>query len=451
MKIIIVGAGTVGAAICAQLAGEGHDITIVDKDTQTLFELSAKYDVFSVEGNGADITVLKKAGADRCELLIAVTSSDELNILCCAAARKIGTRHAIARVRNPEYSGLIQLMKDEMEISMTINPEYAVAKEIYRILRFPSAVKIDSFCRGRVELAEIVVDKDSPMLGSTLVDLRAKFNTKFLVCSVLRNGEAYIPKGYFRLEEGDVLCVTASEDEITKFFKAIRAYKHPVRSVLIVGGGRITYYLESLLKKGKIDSTVIEKDKALCRTIAEDFDCTVVCDDGTDRDVLLEEGLEKTDAFIALSDEDEENVVISMFAKSKQASKVVTLVNTMSYIDLFRSVGLDSIVSPKSATMSNILRYVRSFSSTRGAEIESVHKLMGDRVEALEFRVKEDVEGITNVPLKDLELRPGMLIACIVHKDEIVIPTGDDVVYNGDTVIVVTTEAQIKGIKEILK
>ena len=451
MKIIIVGAGTVGAAICQQLANEGHDITMVDKENSALYDISDKNDVFAVDGNGADVAVLEKAGADRADLLIAVTSSDELNILCCAAARKLGTHHTIARVRNPEYSGLVKLMKDEMEISLTINPEYAVAKEISRILRFPSAMKIDSFCRGRVELAEIEVDALSPLLGSTLYELRNKLNIRFLVCAVVRNGEAHIPKGYFKLEEGDVLCVTAPEDEITKFFKAIGAYKHPVRHVLIVGGGRITYYLEGLLKKAKIDSTVIEKDKELCRSLAEDFDCTVICGDGTDRDLLTEEGLEKTDAFLSLSDEDEENVILSMFAESKSSGKVVTLIRAMSYIDLFRSIGLESIVSPKSATMSYILRYVRSMNNTRGADIESVHKLMEDKAEALEFLVKENIDGITEIPLKELKLRSGLLIACIVHQDQIIIPSGDDLISRGDTVIVVTAQAQIKGIKDILK
>ena len=451
MKIIIVGAGTVGAAICQQLANEGHDITMVDKENAALYDISDKNDVFAVDGNGADVAVLEKAGADRADLLIAVTSSDELNILCCAAARKLGTHHTIARVRNPEYSGLVKLMKDEMEISLTINPEYAVAKEISRILRFPSAMKIDSFCRGRVELAEIEVDALSPLLGSTLYELRNKLNIRFLVCAVVRNGEAHIPKGYFKLEEGDVLCVTAPEDEITKFFKAIGAYKHPVRHVLIVGGGRITYYLEGLLKKAKIDSTVIEKDKELCRSLAEDFDCTVICGDGTDRDLLTEEGLEKTDAFLSLSDEDEENVILSMFAESKSSGKVVTLIRAMSYIDLFRSIGLESIVSPKSATMSYILRYVRSMNNMRGADIESVHKLMEDKAEALEFLVKENIDGITGIPLKELKLRSGLLIACIVHQDQIIIPSGDDLISRGDTVIVVTAQAQIKGIKDILK
>jgi len=451
MKILIVGGGSVGGAICAQLVGEGHDITVVDTDYGVLSELSAACDVFGVVGNGADVAVLRKAGADKTDLLVAVTSEDEINILCCAAAKKLGTGHTIARVRNPEYGELMQLMKQEMNLSLTINPELSVAKEIYRLIRFPYAAKIDTFCRGRVELAEFTVNEDSPLCGVTLYDLRNKLNIRFLVCCVLRDGVAHIPSGYFMMQAGDVICVTAPEEEIIRFFRTIGAYKRPVKDILIVGGGRITYYLEGLLKHGKIHSTVIEKNKVLCRELVENFDCTVVCENGIKQDVLLSEGLEKTDAFLALSEEDEENAIVSMYAKTKHVHKVVTLIGAMSYIDLFREAGLESIVSPQAVTTVNILRYVRSMANVRGSEIESLHRLMENHVEALEFLIKGDIEGFTNVSLKDMKLKSGVLLACIVHGDKVIIPSGNDMVQRGDTVIVVTTEGQIKGIKEILK
>ncbi|MBQ7383638.1 MAG: Trk system potassium transporter TrkA, partial [Clostridia bacterium] len=315
MNIVVVGGGMVGSTICSQLTLEGHNITLVDTNTATLTEISNSYDVFGVLGNGADLTVLKKAGTDRADLLIAVTSSDEINILCCAAGKKLGVKHTIARVRNPEYTELMSFMRSELNLSLTINPELSVAKEIYRMLRFPSATKIDTFCRGKVEVAEFTVGEDSPLCGASLNDLRAKFNIRFLVCAVLRGGETYIPKGFFNIEAGDVICVTAPEEDITRFFKAAGVYKHPIKDVLIVGGNRITYYLEALLQKGKINSTVIEQDKALCRELADEYSCTVICNDGTNQDVLLEEGLAKTDAFLALSDTDEENAIISMYAK----------------------------------------------------------------------------------------------------------------------------------------
>ena len=450
MKIVIVGGGSVGSAICAQLVGEGHDITVVDRDTAALTEICNTSDVFGVTGNGAEVSVLRKAGAEKADLLIAVTSGDEVNILCCSAARKLGTKHTVARVRNPEYSELVHLMKNEMNLSMTINPELAAAKEIYRFLRFPYAAKIDTFCRGRVEVAEFVVTPDSPLCGVTLNDLRTKLNLRFLVCCVLRKGEAHIPSGYFCIEAGDTICVTAAEDEIAAFFKAIKAYKQPVRDVLIVGGGRTAYYLIDLLEKSKLSATVIERDAARCRELAEDFSCTVICDDGTKQELLLEEGIEKADAFLALSDVDEENAIVSLYAKTKNIHKIATMIRSMSYVELFKNAGLENIVSPKQSTATYILRYVRAMANVRGSEIESLHTLMGGRVEALEFLVKDEIDGITDIPLKKLRPRAGILIACIVRRDRVIIPSGDDVIQKGDTVIVVTTGGQLKGMREIV-
>lgn len=451
MKIVIVGAGSVGAAICAQLASEGHDITIVDRDIAAINEISNVYDVAGVGGNGADVSVLRKAGAERADLLIAVASEDEINILCCAAAKKLGTKNTVARVRNPEYSGLMQLMKNEMSLSLTINPEYTAAKEIYRMLRLPSAAKVDTFCRGRVELVEFAVASDSPICEKSLNDLRSKFNIRFLVCSVMRGDEVHIPSGNFVIKAGDVISVTAPEAEITSFFKAIGAYKEPVRDVLIVGGGRTTYYLEGLLKQSRINSTVIEKDPELCQDLAEQYSCTVICDHGTKQNLLLEEGIERTDAFLALSSEDDENAIVSLYAKTKNVKKIVTMISSMSFVDLFKGAGLESIVSPKSSMASVILRYVRSMANTRDSEIESLHKIMDGSVEALEFAVKDEIDGITGVPLKSLRSREGVLIACIVHGDSVIIPSGDDKIRSGDTVIVIATSGQMNNIKDILK
>ncbi len=451
MKIVIVGVGSVGSAICSQLAGEGHDITLIDTDGDILAAITNKHDVFGVIGNGADISVLKKANTEKADLLIAVSSNDEINILCGLAAKKLGVKQTIARVRNPEYYELIQYLKNDMNILLTINPEYAVAKQIYRTLRFPSATKINTFCRGKVEMAQFTVPEGSPICNVTLNELRGKLDYRFLVCAVLRDDEAHIPNGFFSIKAGDEICVTAPEDDITKFFKTAGIYKTPVKDVLIVGGGRTTYYLEGLLEKGKIRSTVIEKNKQLCREIAGDFDCNVLCADGTDKEVLLEEGLSKADAFLALSDIDEENAVISMYAKSQGASKVITKISSFSYIDLFKNVGLDGIVSPKSSTASYMTRLIRAMANVRGSEIESLHRLLEDKVEALEFLIKENIDGLTDVPFKELRTRPGTLIACIERKEKILIPTGDDCIEKGDTVIIVTTLPQIKGIKEILK
>lgn len=449
MDIVIIGGGTVGAAICMQLATEKHNITVVDRDPGALGEITNVCDVFSVEGNGADVAVLRKAGAEKAELLIAVTSSDEINILCCAAAKKLGTGHTIARVRNPEYSGLMQLMRNEMSLSMTINPELAVAREAYRMLRFPAAAKISALCRGRVEIAEFLVPTDSPICGVTLNDLRARLNIRFVVCGVLRGEQVIIPSGNFSIQADDLICVTVPDEETTRFFAALGARKKPVKNVLIVGGGRITYYLEALLQRARINSTVIEKDPVLCEELAEQYDCTVIHGNGTRQELLEEEGLNRCDAILALSDVDEENAIVSMYARTRGVGKAITLIRAMSYVDFFKGVGLDSIVSPRSSTATHILRFVRSMSGVRGSEIESLHRLLSGQVEALEFLIKENIRGLTGQPLKKLHFRRGVLIACIVHHDKILIPTGDDVISNGDTVIVVTGE-RVRGIKDIL-
>ena len=450
MEIVIIGCGTVGSAICAQLSKEGHNITVVDEDAAAMTELCNTYDVYGVDGNGASISVLRKAGVDKAYLVIAVTASDEINILCCSASRKLGAHHTIARVRNPEYYELMQLMRQDMNLSLTINPEFYAAKEIYRMLRFPSAAKLETFCRGRVELAEFAITADSPFVGKTLHELRSYLNMNFLVCGVMRGTEIIIPSGDYHVEEGDVLGVTVPEEDTRSFFKAAGIYRHRLKDIMIFGGSRVTYYLQGLLKKSKFSSTVIEKNKEICRDLSAEFDCTVVCDNGAKQEVLLEEGIERTDAFLALSDTDEENAIVSMYAKSIGVPKVVTLINQMSYVDFFKSVGIDSVVSPKSSTAGYILRYVRSKMNASGdEEIESIHKIMGEHAEAIEFVIKDEIEGLTGIPLKKLKPKRGVLVICIAHKDQIIIPSGDDIISKGDTVVVVTSNAKINSIKDI--
>ena len=451
MNIIIVGSGAVGTAICAGLALENHNITVIDKNSAALAEVTCAYDVTGIEGNGADIAALRQAGADAADLLIAVTNEDELNILCCFAAKKLGTRHTVARVRNPEYAEFMALMKDDINLSMTINPEYAVAKEISRILRIPSASRIDSVCGGKVDLAEITVPENSSLIGLSLIALREKLKVKFLVCSVKRGDEIYIPSGDFVIEEGDTLGVTAGEAEIVEFFKAAGCYQSPVKELLIVGGGRVTYYLADLIRKRKMRVAVIEKDRSLAEDMArEHSDFTVIHGNGTDQNLLIEEGIEKADAFLALSGVDEENAIVSMFAKTKAVPKIITMISSLPYVDFFHGVGIDSIVSPKSSTVAYILRFVRSFAETDGSEIESLHRMMDGKIEALEFKVNEHIDGITGKPLKDIKKRRDCIVCCILRGDSVIIPSGTDTIEKSDTVVVISREGKMNSIKDII-
>lgn len=450
MKIIIVGGGTVGTAITSQLAAENHNVTVIDTDLSGITELSNICDVIGILGNGADVSVLKKADAQRADLIIAVTPSDEINILCCAAARKLGAKHTIARVRNPEYTELMNLMRQDMNLSMTVNPELDAAQALYRMLRYPSAAKVETFYRGRVELVEFTLPAESPICNKALSELRPTLKSRFLVCGVLRDDVMYIPSGDFVLKAGDVISMTAPDDDLTRLFKAIGIFKQPIRDVLILGGGRVTYYLETLLARSKIGSTVIEKNKELCYTLTEDFDCTVVCDDGTKQETLLEAGVEKADALLSLFDNDEQNVIMSIYAKTCRVPKIISLIKELSYVDFYKEMGLESIISPKSITASNILRFVRAMTQDASSEIESLHKIMGGKAEALAFIVKDDIEGITDLPLKELRPKSGILIACIIHKNKVIIPAGDDCIQKGDTVLIVTAGGTINSIKDIV-
>lgn len=454
MQIIVIGGGTVGAAICKQLSSEGHDLKLIDTDTDTLNEISNISDVFCLPGNGADVSVLREADADKAELLIALTASDEVNILACAAAKKLGAKHTIARVRTPEYAELMHFMKEEMNLSFTVNPDLEVAKSIHRMLRFPSVAKIDTLCRGRVEFAEFTITKDSSLCGKKLMDLRSIFHYGFLVCAVLRNDEIYIPSGDSCLEAGDEICITASEEDLPHLLKEFGLYSDPVKNVLIVGGGRTTYYLQKMLHQSKIKMTIIEKDKVRCHELAELCPCIAICDNGTKQELLIEQGLEQIDAFLALSDSDEENVIISMYAKTVSRGKIITRVNSMSYAELFKDIGLDGIISPQTSTVNDIVRYARSIANAhkdKTSEIESLHRFMDDSMETLEFRINEEIEGITGVPLKFLRKRSGILIACIVRNNRVLIPYGNDEIHSGDTVIVATAQGQMNNIKDILR
>ncbi len=451
MKIIIAGAGSVGGAICRELVCEGHAITVLDSSEDAITALSNLYDVTGVIGSCTDLDALREAGAGRADLLIAVTASDEINLLCCFAARKLGAKNTAARVRNPEYSSLTELTRQDMGLGLVINPELCAARTISRVLRLPSATRVDTFCDGRVETIELTVGEDSFLAGKSLYRLREELGISFLICGIERGGKVFIPDGRTEILKDDTVCVTTSVDDTVKLLKAIKSYKRPVKNLMIVGGGRTTYYLCELLRHTKTDITVIEKNADICRELSLDHGVTVINGDGMRQELLIEEGLERADAFLALSGVDEENAISSMFAATMKVPVVITMISSLPYVSFFKSAGLDNIVSPKHSTVGQILKFVRGMADSRGSEIRAIHHMMAGALESLEFNITDAISGITDIPIKDIKRKDGVLIACIVRGSEIIIPSGLDTILVGDSVIVVAKGTALNSIKDILK
>ena len=451
MKIVIVGDGKVGQALTGRLAEEGHDLVVIDSSPEALRTSVEVHDVMGISGNGASYAVQKEAGVEDADLLIAATSGDELNLLCCLVAKKLGARHTIARVRNPDYADQLVMMREDLGLSMTVNPEMAAATEIARMLRFPSALKLDSFARGMVELVEIKVKEGSPLLGQALYTLSSHLGIRILICAVRRGEEVYIPTGSFVLQQGDKISITATPSEMDSLFRKLGIYRHKIHRVMVVGGGRIAYYLAKQLLKLGMSVKIIEKDAARCELLSEALPkARIILGDGSDRELLEEEGIEEMDALVALTGMDEENIIISMYAGTLELGKVVTKINRMSFQEILDSAGIESVISPKGITVNQIVRYVRAMQNSQGSNVETLHRIVGGRVEALEFNVTADPE-VTGIPLKDLRTRQNLLIAGILRGRTIIYPGGNDTIEPGDSVIVVTTGHQLKDLRDILE
>ncbi len=451
MKIIIVGDGKVGATLTEHLSKEGHDVVVIDQDPQVVEDMVNQYDVMGISGNGASCSVLMEAGANKANLLIAATSSDELNILSCMVSKKIGTRHTIARVRNPEYSQQLVFLREELGLSMVVNPEMETATEICRTLRFPSAINIETFARGRVELAEIKVQPNSILDGQPLFSLPDRLRVKILVCAVQRGGNIVIPDGNFVIQAGDKIHVTASHAELAAFFKVMGIYKQKARSVLIIGGGKIAHYLTLQLLDAGMQVKIIERDRQRCHELSDWLPkATVIHGDGTDQSLLLQEGIDTVDAVVSLTGMDEENILISMYAQTQKADKVVTKINRLSFLDMLGNMGLDTIVSPKTIAANRIIRYVRAMHNSDGSSVQTLYKLVGGQVEALEFVVAETAK-FTGVPLKDLKTKQNVLIACIIRNSKPIIPRGSDTIEPRDAVVVVTANQYLRDLSDILE
>ena len=440
MNIIIAGDGKVGSTLTRQLTAEGHNVTVIDSNAQVLQSSVERYDVISVHGNCASMTVLNQAGVMEAELLIATTSADEINLLCCTTAHALNPKlHTIARIRNPEYAEQVMTMSDVFPLSMTVNPEKQAAEEIHRLLKYPGFLRRDTFAKGLAEIVELRIDAGSKLKGVKLMDMHSIIKCRVLICAVLRGGTALVPNsGDFTFQEGDRVFVTAPTKDLTVLLKNLGIITRRVRSCLLCGGGRVCIYLATALQKSGISVTVVEKDYARCQALSEQLpDCTIIHGNAGDTDLLESEGLTSFDAVVTLTGEEELNMIVSLYANSVGVPQVITKLGHISNQSIIDTLNLGSVVCPKELVAGNIVRYVRAMQNQTGAAV-SVHPIADGQVEAMEFHVDETTRGC-GIPLKNLKPKANVLIASITHGSVTEIPNGDSVFNAGDIVVVVTT------------
>ena len=439
MKIIVVGDGKVGLTLTEQLSKEEHDIVVIDKNPTVLQNSQETFDVMVVPGNGASRQVLLEAGAQDADLVIAATSADEINLLCCLTAKKLGCTHTIARVRNPEYAGQLVFLKDELGLSMVINPEATAAREMFQILQFPSFLNRDRFAKGRVEIVELKVEKGCTIIGKYLHELHENAKVKVLVCAVERGEQVYIPSGNFKIEEGDKIHVTAETRDLTKLIHYLGIPLPKMRDVVIVGGSRLGYYLANMLIQSGVKVKIIEIDYERCLQLSELLPKALIINgDGCQQKLLNEEVYGKADAVISLLNIDEVNLVISMYAKKLGVPKVIAKIDRIEYMNVFKSFTEESFISPKNLICNDVLRYVRAVGNSGEGSMLTLYRLIGNQVEAIEFLAGKDTHFL-GVPFSKVPMRPNLLIASIRRDDRTIFPTGSDCIQLGDRVLIVAS------------
>ena len=452
MDIIIVGTGKVGYTLAEHLSREEHDVTVIDTSDEALRRASDALDVMCIDGNGASIEVLREAGADHADILIAATGLDEVNIVCCLTAKRLGAKYTIARVRNQEYASDFESFRTLLGIDLLINPEKSTAVEISRLLRFPSAAKIEPFYRGRLELMEFRAREEDFFVGKPLSLLSDQVKSlPILFCAADRKGELIIPNGTFVPRAGDRLYLIGAPLGIHEFFKRIGRYAPQVKRELIVGGGRIAGYLAAILSRMNMQVKLIDRSEARCRQLSERLPhCLVICGDGTDQELLDEEGMSDCDGFVALTDRDEDNLLISLYAMQRQVLKVVAKCGRQNYTNIVRDLGLDSVISPKTITASRILQVVRGMTDSEGAVMNALYQIADGAAEAVEFTISAPARCL-NIPLRDLPLKRDILVAMIVHEGKTIVPEGSSVIRQGDTVILISPAQRIQDLSDILE
>ena len=454
MNIIVVGCGKIGTSVVSALVNEGHDVTAMDANPDVINEITNIYDVMAVCGNGTDCEALEEARVDACDVFVAVTGSDELNMLSCFIAKKMGAKHTVARIRNPEYNDRsLSFMRHQLELSRAINPELMMAQELHNLLKLPSAYKVEYFSGRSLEMIEVRLKKGSSLIGKKLSKIRDREKENFLIGAVLRDNELHIPDGNFELCEGDTVSILATPSDMQKLLKSLDMIKKAVKDVMIIGGSRSAFYLAKILSATGTNVKIIEKNRENCVRLSEILPKTdIIHGDGSHHDVLMEEGLRTIDAFVALTGMDEENILTSLFAGEFNVPKVITKINSDELTKMGEKLGLDSVISTKSITADIIIRYARALENSTGSNIETLYKFMDGKAEAIEFNVRAGSK-IIGVPIKDLSLKSGILIAGIIRERKTaIIPTGDTVINEGNRVIVLASAAHRLGdLSDILR
>ncbi|MDL2310890.1 Trk system potassium transporter TrkA [Peptostreptococcaceae bacterium OttesenSCG-928-C18] len=449
MNIIIVGGGKVGEYLCEDLESEGHDITLIEKNKEVLDRILDYNDIMGIQGDASDTSILEEAGIDRCDIFIAVTNEDELNMVSCVMAKKLGAKYTISRVRNPEYSRHVSFMSETMNIDLMINPELETAREIVRILSFPSVLNVETFAHGKVNMVSFKLKDNCELNNMSLIEIQNNISRNILISSVIRNEEVFIPNGDFRLKCSDIIYILGENDALNEFFRYI-GDKRKSKNVIIIGGGRISYYLVERLLKHTVHVKVLERKRETAEFLSFTFpDADIIKEDGTNHDILEEERIEHFDTFIAMTGIDEENIIASIFAHNKGVKRTITKVDRTRLLDMVELAGLDTTISPKKVISDKIVQFVRSHSKIKNSKIESLYRIANDKVEAIEFFIEEGSE-VTNKKLRELKTKENTLIAFILRKNKLIIPNGEDTIKAGDKVVIITTNKSFDEIGDIL-
>lgn len=450
MKIVIVGCGKVGESLCEELSSEHNDVLVIEKNAQILERVISKYDVSGIVGNGASVEVQRELGVDSADMFIAVTEMDEINIISAVLARQLGAKNTVARVRNPEYSSQLSFVRESLGISLLINPEYSAAQDIARVLRFQSALSVESFAGNRVNLVEVDVEPNSLLVNMNLRDFRMKFGS-VLVCVIHRGDEIIIPSGEHDIREGDRIHITGSAEDIAQFLKKVGKQEKKIRSVMVVGGGKIAYYLMKALEKSRIAMRVIEVKEERAEFLSQEFpSAEIIHADGTDQEILDEHQLSEYDAFVSLTGVDEENLVMSVYARHKGVRKVVTKMSRLGILRILGDVQIRSIITPKKIVANQIIQFVRSRANAKGSNVEALYRLVNNEVEALQFRVTRGSR-VCDIPFAQLQTKPHLLIAYIIRGEQLIFPGGNDSLQAHDRVIIVTKNKTFTDLDDILE